>query len=159
MKVLHNSPALFQKKVLRIAGREQAQAFTFSPPFSPMLSSIENIHKTLCYELSGHDYILVGEFDDNLRWHYHGVTVGVPIHQFADRLKHVGFCKFDGQPSIKWLEYMFKDILNTMKTLDTPAYPVYTPNDFKVRASITFVLPEERNDVEAEPHPLGEAED
>ncbi len=146
LAIVHNSPLRYQKKLLRIAGRQQAQAFTFSPP---RYHSIESVHKELMYALSGHEYILVGEFDENQRWHYHGVTIGLHTDAFVKSVELYGFCKFSGQPGIKWLEYIFKDVVNTMKILHTTEYPVFTPSDFKIRGNTLF--PDHTHSEEAEP--------
>ncbi len=134
MKVLHNCPHIYEKLVMKLGSAPMAHAFTFSPCHCDYIWDLEKIHKELCYALSGYRYILVGEFDLTNRWHYHGITVGVPIDVFKNVNQGLGFFDFAGAPSIKWLEYMFKDINNTMKILGTVEYCVYQPVDFRLKS-------------------------
>lgn len=142
MKVLHNCPNFYEKLVMKLGHADKAQAFTFSPPHCNAVWDIEKVHKELCYALTGYRYVLVGEFDEKNRWHYHGVTVGIPDMVFKENNNLLGFFDFAGKPSIKWLEYCFKNIHNTMKILDTVEYCVFHPLDFRLKSFGILIIPE-----------------
>ncbi len=144
LSIVYRTPKKYENLFIRMIKNQFSQAITISPPKMDNTIQVEEFQKNLFYLLSGLDYVFVGEFDNDLRWHYHGVIIGGgATYTLKDYMvKHLE-CFVDVgnngkhiRPDAGWFTYMCKDLTRTMGILDTLEYPVYLPTNHKVKFNV-----------------------